>query len=145
MKPGDVKEEFDQLVEYNAIIHQCIICSKGGKDIAACKHDNANLYKKIIFKFNNVFFVKETMRPFALVIAYFLFHTMSGIIPMRPNMVNVCKALGMKFDPKAIVVSRLFFCCYLNVILMRSHLFFLMRYVLLTLSMFIFVLIVVVI
>lgn len=45
------------------------------------------------------------MRPFVLVMAYFFFHTMSGFAPVRSNMVNMCKALGMKYDPKTIVVS----------------------------------------
>lgn len=69
-----------------------------------CEHINANVFKRTAMNIKNVLLVKETMRPFTLVMAYFLFHTMSGLIPVRPNMVNVCKALGMKYDPKAIVV-----------------------------------------
>lgn len=59
----------------------------------------------MISKIKHVFFVRETMKPFLLVMAYFFFYTMSGALPVRPNMVNVCKALGMKYDPKMIVVS----------------------------------------
>lgn len=109
MKPEDVKEEFDNLIEYNNVIKQCVLCVKQGKTcLLPCEHTNYNLLKRIILKFKHVLFVKETMRPFILVMAYFLFHTMSGLIPIRPNMVNICKALGMKFEPKAIVVSRTF-------------------------------------
>ncbi|XP_072933464.1 facilitated trehalose transporter Tret1-like [Epargyreus clarus] len=104
-KPENVKEEFDQLLQYHDVIRQCVICVKEGKsEMYPCEHSSANIIKKIVLKFKHVFFVKETMRPFTLVMAYFFFHTMSGLIPVRPNMVNVCKALGMKYDSKTIVV-----------------------------------------
>ncbi|CAH0402311.1 unnamed protein product [Chilo suppressalis] len=103
-KPEEVKEEFDQLVTYNDIIQQCVICAKEGKsDIRPCEHDRTNLLRKSVMKFKHVFLVKETLRPFILVMAYFFFHAMSGFLPIRPNMVNLCGALGMKYDSKAIV------------------------------------------
>ncbi|VVC95131.1 unnamed protein product [Leptidea sinapis] len=106
-QPEDVKEEFDQLMQYNDVIQQCVICVKEGKsDIEPCEHNECNIFKRIIQKFRHVFFVKETMRPFSLVMAYFFFHTMSGLLPVRPNMVNVCRALGMKYDPKIITCLR---------------------------------------
>lgn len=70
-----------------------------------CEHENKSLYERTALKIKHVFLVKETIRPFTLVMAYFFFHTMSGPLPVRPNMVNVCKALGMQYDPKNIVVS----------------------------------------
>ncbi|XP_026313966.1 facilitated trehalose transporter Tret1-like [Hyposmocoma kahamanoa] len=108
-KPEDVKAEFDELEQYNDIIQQCAICVKQGKThMHPCEHThtyiNANMFRRMALNIKNVLLVKETMRPFTLVMSYFLFHTMSGLIPVRPNMVNVCKALGMKYDPKAIVV-----------------------------------------
>jgi hypothetical protein len=105
-KPEDVKEEFDQLISYNEIIQQCVICVKNGKpEVRPCEHDNKNYFKSIAIKIKHVFLVRETLRPFLLVIAYFFFHTMSGLGPIRPNMVNICGALGMKYDSKRIVVS----------------------------------------
>lgn len=64
-----------------------------------------NTIRRIILKYKHVFLVKETMRPFTLVMAYFLFYLFSGLMPIRPNMVNFCKALGMKYETKTIVVS----------------------------------------
>ncbi|KAI5645796.1 sugar transporter domain-containing protein [Phthorimaea operculella] len=104
-KPEDVKKEFDQLVEYNDLINKCAICVKEGKTFdRSCEHTQANIFKRFILKIRHILLGKETMRPFTLVMAYFVFHTMSGLIPIRPNMVNICKALGMKYDPKQIVV-----------------------------------------
>lgn len=40
---------------------------------------------------------------------------MSGLYPIKPNMVNVCSALGMADDSKNIVVS------YLRHIIISSH------------------------
>ncbi|XP_049886134.1 facilitated trehalose transporter Tret1-like isoform X2 [Pectinophora gossypiella] len=104
-KPEDVREEFDQLVQYNEVVRQCVICVKEGKTFELpCEHTNGNIFRRIRMKIKHVLLVKETMRPFVLVMAYFMFHTMSGLTPIRPNMVNLCKALGMKYDPKTIVV-----------------------------------------
>lgn len=75
-----------------------------------CEHDKVNFVKRFIFKIRHVFLVKETLRPFVLVMAYFFFNSMSGFIPIRPNMVNFCSALGVKYDPKAVVVSIQYLC-----------------------------------
>lgn len=107
-EPDDVQKEFNDLLQYNDSITECIVC-KEAKD--RCEHSKYSIIKKVYFKFKYVFFVKETLRPFMLVMAYFFFHTMSGLLPVRPNMVNVCRALGMKFDPKAVVVSNFYDCC----------------------------------
>ncbi|XP_013186213.2 facilitated trehalose transporter Tret1 [Amyelois transitella] len=104
VEPEDVKEEFDTLIHYNDVIRQCVICVKDGRDMHPCEHANASLIKRIALKFKHVLLVKETMRPFALVMAYFMFHTMSGLAPVKPNMVNLCSALGMKYDAKTVVV-----------------------------------------
>lgn len=61
------------------------------------------LYRGFL-KFRYVMITKETLRPFSLVIMYFLFHSMSGLTPIKPNMVNVTGALGMPDDGKNIVV-----------------------------------------
>ncbi|XP_063375729.1 facilitated trehalose transporter Tret1-like [Cydia amplana] len=103
-EPEDVKEEFDQLLKYNDAIHQCVICLKEDKTALPCEHMTASLIKRIVLKYKHVFLVKETMRPFALVMAYFLFYLFSGLMPIRPNMINFCKALGMKYKTKTIVV-----------------------------------------
>ncbi|CAH1636007.1 unnamed protein product [Spodoptera littoralis] len=103
-KPEHVKEEFDELIQYHDDLRRCVLCAKEGKILELCEHYDTSSFKKIILKIKYVFFVKETMKPFMLVLAYFFFYTMSGAVPVRPNMVNVCRALRMKYDPKNIVV-----------------------------------------
>ncbi|KOB76271.1 Sugar transporter, partial [Operophtera brumata] len=83
--PEDVQEEFNQLVEYNTLIHQCVVCLKEGNAIEPCTHRGGSILKRFIWKFKHIFFVKETMRPFVLVMAYFFFHIMSGFAPVRSN------------------------------------------------------------
>ncbi|XP_059058729.1 facilitated trehalose transporter Tret1-like [Achroia grisella] len=104
VNPEDVKEEFDKLIQYGDEIQKCVICVTEGKTEMACEHSKMNFFRKIIYKFKYILMVKETTKPLLLVMAYFLFHSMSGFIPIRPNMVNFCKALGMKYDSKVIVV-----------------------------------------
>lgn len=103
-KPEDVKEEFEQLIQYHDKLYKCVTCTNEEEDLGVCQHKAGGFFKKTAFKIKNVFLVKETIRPFLLVVSYFLFHTLSGLAPIRPNMVNVCKALGMKYDSKSIVV-----------------------------------------
>lgn len=61
-------------------------------------------FPRSIYKFRYVMLGKETMRPLVLVMMYFLFYVMSGLAPIRPNMVNICGALGMAQDGKVVVV-----------------------------------------
>lgn len=104
-KPEDVKEEFDQLLQYNEVLQQCVICAKVGKNTQSCEHTNATMFKRFKLRVKHILLAKETLRPFTLVMAYFLFYTMSGLASVKPNMVNVCRALGMMYDAKTIVVS----------------------------------------
>lgn len=105
-QPEDIQEEFNDLLQYNDAISHCVICTSEGKqETEQCIHSSYSVFKRISLKFKYIMFAKETMRPFRLVMAYFFFHTMSGLQPVKPNMVNLCKALGMKFDSKAIVVA----------------------------------------
>ncbi|CAH2261865.1 jg25446 [Pararge aegeria aegeria] len=104
-QPENVQDEFKELVEYHDAFTECVICTRKGGEQKQCEHSNLNIFIRQYLKYKYVFFVKETLRPFGLVIAYFFFHTMSGLTPLKPNMVNLCKALGMKFDPKTIVVT----------------------------------------
>ncbi|XP_068619870.1 facilitated trehalose transporter Tret1-like isoform X1 [Battus philenor] len=104
-EPEDVKKEFEELLQYNEHVTQCVICVKEGNgDFEGCDHLNCGIVKRIVLKFKHTFFVKETIRPFTLVMAYFFFHSLSGLQSLRPNMINFCKALGMKYDSKTIVV-----------------------------------------
>lgn len=104
--PENVKEEFDDLVQYSESMSHCIICIKTSTNdgIKVCDHATKSILKSIIFKIRYVLLAKETLRPFGLVMAYFFFHTLSGVAAIRPNMVNFCKALGMAYDPKTLVV-----------------------------------------
>ncbi|XP_052754097.1 facilitated trehalose transporter Tret1-like isoform X2 [Galleria mellonella] len=105
VKPEDVKEEFDKLIQYGDQIQQCMICIKEQKsETTNCEHSRMNIFQKIKYKVKYILLVKETTKPLLLVMAYFLFHSMSGFMAIRPNMVNFCKALGMKYDSKVIVV-----------------------------------------
>ncbi|XP_068619627.1 facilitated trehalose transporter Tret1-like [Battus philenor] len=104
-KPENVKKEFDDLVEYSKKLRHCAICENvkdGGSK--SCEHWKMNALKRSIYKFRYIMLSKETMRPLSLVMMYFLFFVMSGLTPIRPNMVNICGALGMSQDGKDVVL-----------------------------------------
>ncbi|XP_053615234.1 facilitated trehalose transporter Tret1-like isoform X5 [Plodia interpunctella] len=91
-----VREEFDKLVVYTKNLERCVICcNTPGLDALNCEHHNMNPIKRKILKFRYVMLCKETIRPLMLTIMYFSFHILSGYAALRPNLVNVCGALGM--------------------------------------------------
>lgn len=65
------------------------------------------LHFRFCQKFNVVMICKETLRPLSLIVMYFLFFVMSGLTPIRPNMVNICDAFGMADDGKNVVVRKI--------------------------------------
>ncbi|CAH0731940.1 unnamed protein product, partial [Brenthis ino] len=102
--PDNVKKEFDELSTYSKKLGNCVICSSTDQDTKACPHDGMNWFKRRMLKFRYVMLCKETLRPLTLVMMYFLFFVMSGLTPIRPNLVNVCGAFGMAQDGKQIVL-----------------------------------------
>lgn len=100
----NVKEEFGELVEYSKNLEDCVICWKKGQAESECDHSKMNPIKRFFVKFNIVMLCKETLRPLCLSMLYFTFFVMSGLYPIKPNMVNICSALGMADDSKNIVV-----------------------------------------
>nr|XP_049693679.1 facilitated trehalose transporter Tret1-2 homolog [Helicoverpa armigera] len=100
----NVKEEFDELVVYSKSLDGCVICWKEKRDESQCDHYEMNVFKRFFTKFNIVMLCKETLRPLTLTMLYFTFVVMSGLTPVKPNMVNVCSAFGMADDSKNIVV-----------------------------------------
>ncbi|XP_038207397.1 facilitated trehalose transporter Tret1-like [Zerene cesonia] len=101
-KPQNVQEEFDQLSVYSKNLRKCIICVT--EQDKTCQHDTMNPIKRTFLKFRYVMFCKETLRPLQLIVLYFMFYVMSGLTPVKPNMVNVCGAFGMPNDGKQIVM-----------------------------------------
>ncbi|XP_028041483.1 facilitated trehalose transporter Tret1-like [Bombyx mandarina] len=102
--PDQVKEEFDDLVVYSRNLHQCVICIKEGEKEQDCDHHKMNIFKRSWLKFKYVMLGKATMRPLSLGLLYFMFYVMSGLTPIRPNMVNICGAFGMDANEKQIVL-----------------------------------------
>ncbi|CAG9793501.1 unnamed protein product [Diatraea saccharalis] len=106
--PDNVRDEFDQLTVYCKKLECCAICCKTDDDeIIDCEHKKANVFKRIYLKFRYVMIAKETLRPFVLMIMYFLFISMTGLTPIRPNMINICDAFGMADGGKNIAVNRI--------------------------------------
>ncbi|GBP96966.1 Facilitated trehalose transporter Tret1 [Eumeta japonica] len=103
--PEAVKDEFDKLLSYNETLSRCPLCANAtdGEE-KRCEHESSNAIARSISKIRYVLLKGDTLRPFTLVMAYFLFHTMSGLGPVKPNMINLCRAMAMKYDPKNLVV-----------------------------------------
>ncbi|XP_023948769.2 facilitated trehalose transporter Tret1-like [Bicyclus anynana] len=100
--PEQVKAEFDGLNTYSKNMPKCVICCNTNQEQKTCKHESMNWFVRRILTIRYVMFCKETLRPLSLVIMYFLFFVMSGLVPIRPNMINLCGALGMTGDGKHI-------------------------------------------
>ncbi|XP_032522237.1 facilitated trehalose transporter Tret1-like [Danaus plexippus] len=102
--PDNVKEEFTDLLDYSKKLQQCVICCNTNQDCKSCPHESMNWFIRRVLKIRYVIMCKETLRPLTLVVMYFLFFVMSGLTPIRPNLVNVCGAFGMAQDSKQVVL-----------------------------------------
>ncbi|XP_034835783.1 facilitated trehalose transporter Tret1-like [Maniola hyperantus] len=100
--PDNVKAEFDELNAYSKNLLKCVICCNSYKEQKTCEHESMNWFHRRIVTFRYVMLYKETLRPLSFLIMYFLFYVMSGLVPIRPNLINVCGALGMAQDGKHI-------------------------------------------
>ncbi|XP_068619871.1 facilitated trehalose transporter Tret1-like isoform X2 [Battus philenor] len=90
-EPEDVKKEFEELLQYNEHVTQCVICVKEGNgDFEGCDHLNCGIVKRIVLKFKHTFFVKETIRPFTLVVVGAVF------IPMNLISATIVKMIGKR-------------------------------------------------
>ncbi|XP_045779159.1 facilitated trehalose transporter Tret1-like [Maniola jurtina] len=98
--PENVKAEFDELNAYSKSMAKCVICYNTNQEQKTCEHESMNWFMRRILTFRYVMLCKETLRPLLLVMMYFLFYVMSGLVPIRPNLINVCGALGMAQDGK---------------------------------------------
>lgn len=47
-KPEDVKEEFDELVEYSKKLQKCVICDKIEDVTKSCEHYKMNSFKRYV-------------------------------------------------------------------------------------------------
>ncbi|CAH2095258.1 unnamed protein product [Euphydryas editha] len=103
--PENVKDEFIELAAYSKKLQNCVICYSTNQDYKYCEHESINWLLRRFIKFKYVMLCKETLRPLSLVVMYFLFFVMSGLTPLRPNLINVCGALGMSQDGKRIVLT----------------------------------------
>ncbi|CAK1593812.1 unnamed protein product [Parnassius mnemosyne] len=103
--PDNVRKEFDQIVEHNKKLQNCVICYKlYNLDTQTCEHFTMNPIRRSLYKFRHVIITKETLRPLIFIIIYFLFYIMSGVTPLKPNLVNICGAFGMAQDGKEIII-----------------------------------------
>ncbi|CAH2261871.1 facilitated trehalose transporter Tret1-like [Pararge aegeria] len=100
--PDNVKAEFDELHTYSKNMPKCVICCNNNQEQSTCEHESMNWFVRRTLTFRYVMLCKETLRPLALVMMYFLFYVMSGLVPIRPNLINLCGALGMAQDGKNI-------------------------------------------
>ncbi|XP_045454634.1 facilitated trehalose transporter Tret1-like [Melitaea cinxia] len=102
--PENVQEEFVELTAYSKKLVNCVICSSTNQDYKRCEHESMNWFLRRTIKFKYVMFCKETLRPLSLVVMYFLFFVMSGLTPLRPNLINISGALGIAQDGKRVVL-----------------------------------------
>lgn len=91
VSPKAVQKEFDEIVRYSDYSNKCAPCQKTE---FKCDHPPANTkdkFKELIRK--------RTLKPFALVMIFFLFSQFSGLTAMRPYMVQIFKAFRIPVDP----------------------------------------------
>lgn len=91
VSPNAVAKEFDEISRYSENSNKCIQCQKNNVD---CNHPPANLKEKL-----KELIRKRTLKPFFLLLIYFVILQFSGIHAMRPYLVQIFKAYRVNMDP----------------------------------------------
>lgn len=86
-----VQKEFDEIVRYSYFSNKCASCQKSE---SKCDHPPATLKDKM-----KELIRKRTLKPFAIVMIFFVFSQFSGLHAMRPYMVQIFKAFRIPVDP----------------------------------------------
>ncbi|CAD7092819.1 unnamed protein product [Hermetia illucens] len=91
VSPKAVEKEFSEMQRYSVNSNKCSDCAKA--DIT-CPHPPPTLMEKL-----GEIKRKRTLKAFALVLSIFAFGQFSGLLAMRPFLVQIFKAYGVQLDP----------------------------------------------
>ncbi|XP_035776350.1 facilitated trehalose transporter Tret1-like [Anopheles albimanus] len=98
VSPKAVEQEFQEMKRYSANSAKCATCQKA--DATTCQHPPLTEWMKL-----KELTRKRNLRPFVLVMLFFVFGQLSGLTGMRPYLVQIFQAYGVPLDANWATVS----------------------------------------
>uniref|UniRef100_A0A182JVE9 Major facilitator superfamily (MFS) profile domain-containing protein n=1 Tax=Anopheles christyi TaxID=43041 RepID=A0A182JVE9_9DIPT len=98
VSPKAVEQEFQEMKRYSLHSAKCAICEKSGS--TTCQHPPLTEWTKL-----KELTRKRNLRPFVLVMLFFVFGQLSGLTGMRPYLVQIFQAYGVPLDANWATVS----------------------------------------
>uniref|UniRef100_A0A182VVZ1 Major facilitator superfamily (MFS) profile domain-containing protein n=1 Tax=Anopheles minimus TaxID=112268 RepID=A0A182VVZ1_9DIPT len=98
VSPKAVEQEFQEMKRYSLHSAKCAICEKSGA--TTCQHPPLTEWAKL-----KELTRKRNLRPFVLVMLFFVFGQLSGLTGMRPYLVQIFQAYGVPLDANWATVS----------------------------------------
>uniref|UniRef100_A0A182R125 Major facilitator superfamily (MFS) profile domain-containing protein n=1 Tax=Anopheles farauti TaxID=69004 RepID=A0A182R125_9DIPT len=98
VSPKAVEEEFQEMKRYSLNSAKCALCQKSGA--STCQHPPLTEWTKL-----KELLRKRNLRPFVLVMLFFVFGQLSGLTGMRPYLVQIFQAYGVPLDANWATVS----------------------------------------
>uniref|UniRef100_A0AAG5D5T8 Major facilitator superfamily (MFS) profile domain-containing protein n=1 Tax=Anopheles atroparvus TaxID=41427 RepID=A0AAG5D5T8_ANOAO len=98
VSPKAVEEEFQEMKRYSLNSAKCAICVK--TSVSTCQHPPLTEWMKL-----KELTRKRNLRPFVLVMLFFVFGQLSGLTGMRPYLVQIFQAYGVPLDANWATVS----------------------------------------
>ncbi|EAA01784.5 AGAP001236-PA [Anopheles gambiae str. PEST] len=99
VSPKAVEQEFQEMKRYSLHSAKCAICEKSGST-TTCQHPPLTEWTKL-----KELTRKRNLRPFVLVMLFFVFGQLSGLTGMRPYLVQIFQAYGVPLDANWATVS----------------------------------------
>lgn len=104
--PELVQQEFDEIVLYHKNSTACQQCAKLSPNQLPieCPHRREGvlkLFKEIHEDMNR----KQMLRPLFLITFIYLIQQFTGVMAIKPNLVNIYKSFGLPIDPYKATVS----------------------------------------
>uniref|UniRef100_A0A182NQQ7 Major facilitator superfamily (MFS) profile domain-containing protein n=1 Tax=Anopheles dirus TaxID=7168 RepID=A0A182NQQ7_9DIPT len=98
VSPKAVEQEFQEMKRYSLNSAKCALCQKSGA--TTCQHPPLTEWTKL-----KELMRKRNLRPFVLVMLFFVFGQLSGLTGMRPYLVQIFQAYGVPLDANWATVS----------------------------------------
>lgn len=98
VSPKAVEQEFQEMKRYSLNSAKCAACAK--TNASTCQHPPLTEWMKL-----KELTRKRNLRPFVLVMLFFVFGQLSGLTGMRPYLVQIFQAYGVPLDANWATVS----------------------------------------
>ncbi|XP_052868649.1 facilitated trehalose transporter Tret1-like [Anopheles cruzii] len=99
VSPKAVEQEFQEMKRYSLNAAKCAACQKADA-ATTCQHPPLTEWMKL-----KELMRKRNLRPFVLVMLFFVFGQLSGLTGMRPYLVQIFQAYGVPLDANWATVS----------------------------------------